>query len=268
MIKETGSTGSVSWAARMLLGELMSFRQAPRSSDREWEITRSHSLWLATGRGDRPFPTLFWPLPGQTGPEDLQALRRSHGAAPVMGGPSDDETAGRWRPLLESDGWAYESFPLMVARAGVLPLAEAVPRALQISPVRDAAAFSVFRNIAVATNGALARLRTAVYGSHGFSADAPIQHWLGWWDGRPVATATVTFFANCPTLWTLGTLAEARGRGIGRAMTLAALQAVVARGHEFMALAATPSGYPVYAHLGFEVVDAIHFFIAPPTEAG
>ena len=268
MMTATGSSGSLSWAERMLLGELLSFQEAPRRPDREWEVTRTDSLWLATGRGDRSFPTLFWPLPGQTGPEDLQALRRSHAAAPLMGGPPDDETAGHWRPPLERDGWAYESFPLMVARAEALPLAEAVPSALQISPVRDAAAFSIFRDIAIATNGALARLRTAVYGSHGFSADAPIQHWLGSWDGRPVATATVTFFGDCATLWTLGTLAEARGRGIGRAMTLAASQAVIERGHEVLALAATPSGYPVYAHLGFEVVDAIHFFIAPPTEAG
>ena len=47
---------------------------------------------------------------------------------------------------------------------------------------------------------------------------------------------------------------EARGRGVGTALTWAAVQAGVVRGHDIAVLQATPMGLPVYRAMGFETV--------------
>jgi len=50
------------------------------------------------------------------------------------------------------------------------------------------------------------------------------------------------------------TLPADRGRGLGKALTLAAMHAARAAGYADAFLAATPSGFPLYQRLGFETV--------------
>lgn len=74
---------------------------------------------------------------------------------------------------------------------------------------------------------------------------------VGRLDGRPVASAEVFVSAGVAGLYSVGTLPAARGRGLGRAMTVAALGEARDRGYRVGALQGTEMGVPVYRRLGF-----------------
>ena len=77
------------------------------------------------------------------------------------------------------------------------------------------------------------------------------RHYLGHVDGRPVATSELYLAAGVAGLYFVGTLPAVRGRGIARAMTLAALRDARDMGYRVGTLQATPLGTPVYRRLGF-----------------
>jgi GNAT superfamily N-acetyltransferase len=93
-----------------------------------------------------------------------------------------------------------------------------------------------------------ARWVAEVYRRLGF-AD-PWRHYLGRLDGEPVATTTVFLAAGVAGVYFVMTVPEARRRGIGAAITYAALRQ--AEGVEHAVLGSSQAGRSVYAGLGFE----------------
>ena len=80
---------------------------------------------------------------------------------------------------------------------------------------------------------------------------ASTRHYLARLDGQPVATSELYLAAGVAGLYFVGTLARARGRGLGRAVTLAALRDARDMGYRVATLQATSHGDPVYRRLGF-----------------
>ena len=78
---------------------------------------------------------------------------------------------------------------------------------------------------------------------------------LGELDGVAVATSMAVVTGNVVGVYNVQTRTEARGRGIGRAMTLAAIDAGRAAGCTMASLQSTPAGLSVYRRLGFERVN-------------
>ncbi len=74
---------------------------------------------------------------------------------------------------------------------------------------------------------------------------------LGRLNGRAVASAELFASGGVAGLYSVGTLPAVRGRGLGRAMTIAALHEGRARGYRIGALQGTETGVPVYRRLGF-----------------
>jgi GNAT superfamily N-acetyltransferase len=85
----------------------------------------------------------------------------------------------------------------------------------------------------------------------GVGHDVPLYHLLGRLDGRPVATATFLLAAGIVGIYDVSTVPDARRRGIGTAMTVAALQAGRAAGYEVAFLQPSPMGRNLYERLGF-----------------
>jgi GNAT superfamily N-acetyltransferase len=75
--------------------------------------------------------------------------------------------------------------------------------------------------------------------------------YLGLLDGQPVATSQLLLAAGVAGIYQVTCLPEARGRGIGTAVTVAALAEARRRGYAIAILQASDLGYPVYRRLGF-----------------
>jgi GNAT superfamily N-acetyltransferase len=69
--------------------------------------------------------------------------------------------------------------------------------------------------------------------------------------GEPVATATLVASHGVAGIVYVGTVPEARGRGFGRAVVWAAIEAGREQGFRTSALWATPMGRPMYERMGF-----------------
>ncbi len=81
--------------------------------------------------------------------------------------------------------------------------------------------------------------------------DAPWDLYVGRLDGRPVATTMMFYGAGVATAFAIGTIGEARGKGIGAAITLSGFADARPRGYRFGVLFATELGAPVYRRIGF-----------------
>jgi ribosomal protein S18 acetylase RimI-like enzyme len=80
---------------------------------------------------------------------------------------------------------------------------------------------------------------------------APWQLYLGCLDGRPVATNILFKGAGVAGIYGVGTLPEARRKGIGAAITLKPLLDAREQGYRYGVLYASEEGYPVYRRMGF-----------------
>lgn len=78
--------------------------------------------------------------------------------------------------------------------------------------------------------------------------------------GTVRATAGSTVFENAARVFFVSTDPEWRGRGIGTAMTAAALSHATDRGATHACLAASAAGRPIYERLGFEPVGELMLF--------
>ena len=97
----------------------------------------------------------------------------------------------------------------------------------------------------------------------GLGDHLPWQRYLGCWHGKPVAAASTVVGAGVVGLYQVATLPQARGQGLGTAISLAAMQDARQRGHYQAILHSTPMGLNVYRRLGFEPVTNIDVYLWP-----
>ncbi|HVE72705.1 MAG TPA: GNAT family N-acetyltransferase, partial [Thermoanaerobaculia bacterium] len=90
---------------------------------------------------------------------------------------------------------------------------------------------------------------TSAYGQIGYDRDWA--HFIAYDEGKPVATASVLMCGDVAGIYLVGTLKEARGRGLGTAATLAALHYGRERGARVAALQSSAIGESVYHGMGF-----------------
>lgn len=136
----------------------------------------------------------------------------------------------------------------------------AAPEGLVIEPVRDIAGLRTWVRTSFVGFGmpdALEEQVFAIFSQLDLSAEGAAQYFLGSYDGQPVATAVGVMAAGIVGLYTISTVAEHRGKGMGAAMTLAPLREARARGYRIGILEASKMGFPVYQRLGFRQYVAI-----------
>jgi hypothetical protein len=87
-------------------------------------------------------------------------------------------------------------------------------------------------------------------------------------DGGIVGAAVATINGNAGWVGTVFVTGDARGRGIGGALTDATIEALEDAGCRTLVLVATDEGRPLYERRGFEPDTTYHFVEAQGTETG
>jgi GNAT superfamily N-acetyltransferase len=129
------------------------------------------------------------------------------------------------------------------------------PAGLTVEPVED---FSIFQNkehpFFGPTNTKLHRNR--VEGISWMVRQEPRRAWhfVASLDGVPAGCATVFLGAGVAGLYHVGTVQKARGQGVGKAVTLAALEHARDLGVRTAILHASKDGEVIYRQIGFEEV--------------
>jgi ribosomal protein S18 acetylase RimI-like enzyme len=145
-----------------------------------------------------------------------------------------------------------DPMPGLVASLADLPAAE-LPDGGSIERVLDPAAFAQLMEVMVEGFEMPTELGPAFlrYGDLGFGPGLPIP-FIGRIDGRPVATAMAVPVDRGVVILNVTTIPEFRGRGFGRALTLATMRAGAELGARIAVLQSTEMGHGVYRRLGFE----------------
>lgn len=181
---------------------------------------RTALTWLV----EHDLPYTLW-VPG-TVPDDVDALAAEHGLAREQ-----------------------QPFPGMVLHP--VPAGPAPPRGLVIESVGTGREADFAR---VVIGLGLGEETAAQLTSPSFVTRTDVDLFVGYLDGDPVGTSVAVSSAGAGGVVNVLTLEHARGQGIGTALTWAAVQAGVTRGHDTIVLQATPMGLPVYRSMGFETV--------------
>lgn len=149
---------------------------------------------------------------------------------------------------------ADEPLPAMSLRLASL-VKPAYPRGLVVKPVRTRAEFtkwfSVWRKVFEIPEEAWDRLHN-LFLRKGWSTDSDVVNYSGYLGGRLVAISTLFLGKSAAGIYNVGTLPEARGKGIGSAMTHVALAEARDGGFEVATLQSSKAGYHIYRNLGFE----------------
>ena len=127
-----------------------------------------------------------------------------------------------------------------------------VPAAASRSLGSDAAGLDEFVQVSI-DGGAPADLARRLT-PPSFAVDPAVQLFVGRLDGRAVGTSIAIQSRTASGIVAVATLPEARRRGVGAAVSWAAVSAGVEHGHDTIVLQASPMGFPVYAAMGFRTV--------------
>ncbi|MFF0173412.1 GNAT family N-acetyltransferase [Micromonospora profundi] len=209
---------------------------------------------LPTYRSDVPHAPLNGVLrvAGRTPRDALdEARQRLHGVPRIWWvGPDSD--AGTADALISLGATEITRMPIMTA-----PIAEATdaapPAGLRITETTDLTAFvSAYARVSgIAPQDVPATIER----EKAFAGDGTVIRLAGRLDDdRIVATAVAWLSRGVVKLYFVGTQPEQRRRGIGAAMTRAALDVARERGAHTAGLTSSPMGEPVYRRLGFRQV--------------
>lgn len=191
-------------------------------------------------------------MPGsrRSSPGSWPAVFRSSGAS----GPTTSQPISRIGFLAKGFTLDPDDMPGMAAPVAKLPPVE-LPEGASLELVHDAPTFRLWLDVMVAGFGMPAQVGDAFmqFAALGFGDELPTRSFLIRLDGRPLATALGVLAGGGLVIANVSTLADVRGRGLGRAVTLAAMHTGAEAGARLAVLQSTEMGFGVYRRLGFEV---------------
>ncbi len=168
-----------------------------------------------------------------------------------------------WSSHLSAHGFRYDkSTPGMAVHLAALPGSVPQPEKLVIRVVDDLEALEVWVRSFMLGYGLPEAWSIDFFELlASLGLDLPIRHYLAYLDGEPVANSTLLLGAGVAGIYNVATIPEARGQGIGAALTLFPLQQAAELGYHAGILQSSEMGFSVYRRLGFQhLCQMDHFF--------
>jgi GNAT superfamily N-acetyltransferase len=156
-----------------------------------------------------------------------------------------------------------EKHPLMALNLEELEESAPMPEGLEIRKVVDDASLPVWSRVFLVGHGLERLLESGsrLFQAVGVRNDQPASKFLGFYNGVPVASSQVLYGGNVARLNFVSTMPEARGKGIGTAISLASLISAQERGYNVAVLTSTDMGYPIYRKLGFKEICNWDYYV-------
>lgn len=171
----------------------------------------------------------------------------------------ESETAQRMDDAVQALGWRLdEEEPALVLAP--IPIIPRPPSGLTIRPVTTNVGFADFMALSQTGRRWIPSLDAAM--------DPAVALLVGYDGETPVATARIARYGDVGDINGVVTLPAYRRRGIGTAMTWAAVAAGAQRGCTAITLSATAMGYPVYVRMGFVPVCTYRTYLPPQSAQG
>jgi len=166
--------------------------------------------------------------------------------------------------LVEAGMRAASDHPGMVLRLDRMRDEPPELRGLDVHEVLDEADFGGWADVQRDTWGLSAESDGAWRRAHlrlGFGTDLPLRNYVALLDGRPVGGAAVFLAEGVAGIYNVAVIPEARGKGIGREVTLAGLRDARELGFSLSTLGSSDLGLPVYLRIGYEEVCRIRVYV-------
>lgn len=167
-----------------------------------------------------------------------------------------------WEPALSKHGFGFsDDTPGMAVDLQALNESLETVTGLEGRIVADEKSLRTWTNVFVRGYGLPADWESITFDlwkQLGF--DLPMRNYLGYLNGKPVATSTVFYGGGAAGIYAVATLPEARGKGIGAAITLKPLQDAREMGYRVGVLQSSEMGFNVYKKLGFRHLCQIENF--------
>ena len=167
-----------------------------------------------------------------------------------------------WEPLLSEHGFGFsEDTPGMAAGLDSFPETPAMPDGLVIRAVEDESALRSWAHVFTIGYGLPPDWESAIFEVwSAIGLEFPVRNYLGYLDGEPVSTSTVFYGAGVAGIYDVATLPEARGSGLGTALTLAPLLDARQASYHIGVLQSSDMGFGVYKKMGFRHLCQIENF--------
>ena len=173
---------------------------------------------------------------------------------------------------LEAHGWRYhDDLPFLAAPIEAIPPLTDVPERLLIERVHDRGTQTAWEHAMEHGFGMASDEAQAVFAmaeKAGFDPTGPWVRFVGTLDDQPVASSGLMIRAGLAAIYNVATIPEARRRGIGMAMTNAALDHARGLGYHVAVLGTSPAGRGIYERMGFREVQVVREYLWEPPEPG
>jgi ribosomal protein S18 acetylase RimI-like enzyme len=167
-----------------------------------------------------------------------------------------------WEPILSSYGFGRSNdTPGMAIDLQTLGEPSHAVDSLEVREVTDEETLRTCASIFTTGYGLPAEWEPLVFDlEHRLGLDLPVRNYLGYWNNEPVAASALFIGGGAAGIYNVATIPEARGRGIGAAVTLRPLQVAREMGYRIGILQSSEMGFGVYQKLGFRHLCQIEYF--------
>jgi ribosomal protein S18 acetylase RimI-like enzyme len=170
--------------------------------------------------------------------------------------------ASDWEPALSKHGFGFsDDTPGMAIDLEALDESQPPVDGLEVRDEADEGFLRTWKKVFVKGYGLPADWESLVFELWlKLSSDSRLRNYVGYLNGEPVSTSCLVYGGGAAGIYSVATLPEARGKGIGATLTLKPLQDARKKGYRVGTLQSSKMGFNVYKKLGFRHLCQIESF--------